>query len=243
MNNPAVVKKVLFDGHEVGCHTMYHETVGEPIFDMPGANFLLGNEIKSRLELATDTVEKVAGVRPVSFRAPRLFGSTTMVNCLEELGYTVDSSFPSYFYSRSFLPYKPSHEDWSKEGDMRILELPVFYDIDVQEDDEKHRSRDQWPMLRIKGAECFSKLCNRMLRQVKDQNGNSVLCIYLHPWEFVEMPECILTNEAEIRFKPFLYQNSGVFTLRALDEFLGAMKIVGVQFTRMKDFAALRCQP
>jgi peptidoglycan/xylan/chitin deacetylase (PgdA/CDA1 family) len=121
-----VVEDVLSAGHEVGCHTMYHETVGAPVYDVPIGSFALDSEIEGRLRIATEVIEDVAGVRPVSFRAPRLFGSTRMIQVLEKLGYLADSSFPSYFYGRDFLPYHPSSEDWSKVGEMRILEIPVF---------------------------------------------------------------------------------------------------------------------
>jgi peptidoglycan/xylan/chitin deacetylase (PgdA/CDA1 family) len=236
-NHPAVAERVLADGHEIGCHTMYHETVGTPVYDTIGANFTLDSEVKARLALATETIEQTAGVRPVSFRAPRLFGSTVMIVALEELGYVADSSFPSYFYGRDFLPYRPSREDWSQPGEMKILELPVFYDPEGSSG-EKQRGRDQWPMLRLKGAAWFSDLCLRLLGQVKDARGRSVLCVYLHPWEFVEMPQTIAADEATISFKPFLWRNTGAPALRALDEFLSAMKANGVAFMTMKDVAA-----
>jgi peptidoglycan-N-acetylglucosamine deacetylase len=236
-NNPSIVKSVLNAGHEIGCHTMYHETIGTAIFNMPGANFVLPGEVKGRLELATKTVAKVAGTRPVSFRAPRLFGSTAMINALEDLSYKVDSSFPAYFYGRDFTPYHPSSRDWSKNGKCNILEIPVFYDTDAGETDQTHRSQDQWPMLRLKGAKWFSRLCCRMLSKVRDSKDNSILCLYLHPWEFIEMPKRIITDEAEITFKPFLHKNCGDYSLAALDEFIQQMIQENVVFTTMKYYA------
>ncbi|MFA5866161.1 MAG: polysaccharide deacetylase family protein [Phycisphaerae bacterium] len=236
-NNPRMVKTILDKGHEIGCHTMYHETMGTAVFDMPGANFVLESEIKGRLELATKTVAGAAGVRPVSFRAPRLFGSTAMINALEELGYRVDSSFPCYFYHRDFTPYHPSRRDWSKNGKSTILELPVFFDMDAGQDDPTHRNRDQWPMLRLKGAKWFGNLCQRMFANVHNARGDSVLCLYLHPWEFIEMPKSVITDEAKISFQPFLYKNCGDSCLASLDEFICHMKHSNVQFTTMKDYA------
>ncbi len=236
-NNPDAVEGVLADGHEVGCHTMYHETIGMPVYDVPVGSFALESEIEGRLELATETVERVSGIRPLSFRAPRLFGSTDMIKALEKLEYRVDSSFPSYFHARDFRPYHPSEDDWSKEGDMAILELPVFYDVDAGGNGDKNRGRDQWPMLRLKGAQWFADLCERMSEKVKDKNGNSVLCVYLHPWEFVKMPDKVYTDESTIIFKPFLYRNTGSFALEALDEFISLAKQSGWQFETLKDMA------
>lgn len=204
---------------------------------MPGANFVLPGEVKGRLELATETVARAAGVRPTSFRAPRLFGSTAMIRGLEELGYTVDSSFPSYFHGREFRPYHPSARDWSKPGKMKILELPVFYDMDAGAGGTGRRSRDQWPMLRLKGATWFADLCRRMMAKAKDTKGNSLLCVYLHPWEFVPMPKAIRTDEATISFKPFLHKNCGSYALRALDAFIDRMQADGARFMTMKAYA------
>lgn len=236
-NNPASVESVLSDGHEVGCHTMYHETIGRPVYDVPVGSFSLDSEIESRLLLATDTIEKIAGVRPVSFRAPRLFGSTAMINCLERLGYLADSSFPAYYHGREFVPYHPLRDDWSRDGGLRIWEIPVFYDMDAQATDDKNRSRDQWPMLRLKGGEWFADLCRRMFARVLAGRDECVLCAYLHSWEFVEMPRKVTTDECTIAFEPFLYHKTGPAAVKALDDFLGMMRGDGVTFITMKAFA------
>ncbi|MBI3945152.1 MAG: polysaccharide deacetylase family protein, partial [Armatimonadetes bacterium] len=39
--HPEVVRQVAAAGHEVGCHSLHHETVGAPIFDVPGLKPLL----------------------------------------------------------------------------------------------------------------------------------------------------------------------------------------------------------
>lgn len=235
--NPRVVEQVLSEGHEVGAHSMYHESMGPPIFDMPGAYSVLDSEVKARLELCATVIEKVSGVRPVSFRAPRGFGSSAMVNALQELGYLVDSSLMAYYDGRDFLPYHPSSEDWTKLGDLTILELPLFYNPKGSAEGSK-RGRDQWPMMRLKGSAWFGDLCLRLLDEVKDDKGRSVLCMYIHPWEFVEMPRTLHTDEATIHLNAFLHKGTGAYQSEALDEFLGLMKDQGVAFARMRDLAA-----
>lgn len=123
---------------------------------------------------------------------------------------------------------------------MAILEVPVFYDMDADEKGEKNRGRDQWPMLRLKGAKWFADLCERMAEKVKDKSGNSVLCVYLHPWEFVKMPEKVYTDESTIAFKPFLYRNTGSSALKAIDEFIALAKEGAWRFETLKDIAAWR---
>jgi len=227
-NNSAVVERILSEGHEIGCHTMYHETVGEEVYDTIFNNHTLPSEVMPRLELATTTVELVAGVRPASFRAPRLFGSTVMANALEQLGYLVDSSFPCYFHSRDFRPYHPAADDWSRAGKMRLLELPLFFDREGPAASKTERRSDQWPMLRLRGAAWFTDLCERAF-------GNSpILCAYLHPWEFVEMPRSVANGEATINFQPFLYENTGHSAITSLDAFIGSMRDRGVDFMTMR---------
>ncbi|NLX07268.1 MAG: polysaccharide deacetylase family protein [Phycisphaerae bacterium] len=234
-HNPDIVARVLSDGHEIGCHTMFHETLGNAVFQMPGDSPVLDAEIPGRLALATDTVERIAGVRPVSFRAPRLFGSTTMVNALEDLGYRIDSSYPAYFHGSDFRPYHPDADDWARPGNMRIVELPLFYDTDAVTDDPLRRSGDQWPQLRLHGPNAFADLCRRMFPRARNAQGWSVLCVYLHPWEFVTIPEELTTDEATIRFKPFLHKNTGRPALEGLDAFIEIMKREGAAFAMMKD--------
>ena len=99
--HPEVVGLVCDSGHEVGCHSLFHETVGQPIFEIPGDYPLLPEEVENRLRLATEVVEKAAGYRPLSFRAPRLWSSTVVTNALENLGYVADASYPMYHFRRA----------------------------------------------------------------------------------------------------------------------------------------------
>jgi peptidoglycan/xylan/chitin deacetylase (PgdA/CDA1 family) len=235
--HPQSVRMAMDDGHEIGCHTFYHESVGVPVYDVPVGGFILDHEIGPRLEMATEAIEKITGVRPVSFRAPRLFGSNALVCALDRLGYRVDSSLPAYFHGREFGPYHPDRKDWTREGDLRILEIPPFFDAEAAEGGEQNRQRDQWPMLRLKGGAWFADLARRMFARVQSAGGDPLLCVYLHPWEFVQMSGVVETDESTISLKPFAYQNTGAAALRALDEFLGLMREDGVRFLTMRNCA------
>ncbi len=72
--HPEIVKLVNNAGHEVGCHSLYHETIGDEIFPIPGVKPLLPQECFLRIQIATDIVEEVLGDKVTSFRAPRLWG-------------------------------------------------------------------------------------------------------------------------------------------------------------------------
>ena len=237
LGHPDMVARVMSSGHEIGCHSMFHETFGSSVYYLPGDSPLLESEMNGRLTLATDTVESVCGIRPVTFRAPRLFGSSTLLAMLENLGYIADSSYPAYFDHHSFAPYHPSREDWSKSGDMIILEVPPFYDADVMDEEESGRNRDQWPTLRLNGGDYFADLTLRMLDKYRDGSGRSVLTVYLHPWEFVEMHTEIVTTEARIAFMPLLTKHTGHYSVNALDDYLRAMSLHHVQFRTLRSVA------
>ena len=63
----------------------YHETLGDPLFPLPNNWPILPSEVEGRLREATRIVRKASGERPVSFRCPRLWGSTHVLNVLEKL--------------------------------------------------------------------------------------------------------------------------------------------------------------
>lgn len=150
--NPEAVTKVRDAGHEIGCHTLFHETIGDALFEIPGMVPILPEEVENRIKLATDWVEEIAGIRPLSFRCPRLFGSNEVVNALEKLGYKTDATYPMYFFKERLLPYHPDKTDWTKEGGMKLIELPNFANLAMESQDEYGRDMDQWPLFRTESA-------------------------------------------------------------------------------------------
>ncbi|MCD6351047.1 MAG: polysaccharide deacetylase family protein [Armatimonadetes bacterium] len=228
--HPNVVRSVLDAGHEVGCHSLYHETIGEPLFDVPGVTPLLPEEVDHRLEVATQWVEEAAGVRPISFRAPRLFGGTGMINALERLGYVADASYPMYFYQQRLAPYHPSAEDWTQEGDLRILEIPNFADMSLESQDPYGRDRDQWPLFRTEGAAALLKHIDNFIVYVRERGVQPVLCFYFHPWEFVPQPESMFIGEGTVVPAPFIVQNCGPYALEQFSLLLDGLLERGAAF-------------
>ena len=223
--HPEVVRAVREAGHEVGCHSLYHETIGEPIFDVPGVWPLLPEEVPRRIEVATQWVEEAAGERPVSFRAPRLFGSTRMVGVLEQLGYVADASYPMYYFEERLVPYHPSEDDWTQEGDMRILEIPNFADMTIESKDPYGRDRDQWPLFRTEGATALMEHIDNFVRYVEGKGLQAVLCFYFHPWEFVEQPASMHIGEGTVVPDEFIIKNCGPVAVeeftKLVDELIG----------------------
>src|SRR4051812_2220656 len=60
---PESLRAVVRAGHEIGAHSLFHETVGDAIFPIPGDHALLPSEIAPRLALNTEWIEEICGVR------------------------------------------------------------------------------------------------------------------------------------------------------------------------------------
>jgi peptidoglycan/xylan/chitin deacetylase (PgdA/CDA1 family) len=237
---PRIVKMVDKAGHEVGCHTLYHETIGDELFPIPGLKPVLPEECFHRIEVAAGMVAKVLGRRVTSFRAPRLWGSTAMVNALEDLGFTADATYPLYFYEKRLVPYHPSRKDWTKPGNMKILEIPNFADMTIKSSDQYGRDRDQWPLFRTRGAAALIKHIDNMLEFYARKKLPAVLCFYMHPWEFYEMPQGkIHFGEGAVVPDPFIVKNCGSVAIREFDKLIVFLKSRKADFYSCRDLAGI----
>ena len=77
MKNREIVEMVNSKGYEVGCHSLFHEDVGEPSFSTSSFSPVLEEELKHRLEINIGLVKEITNKDPVSFRSPRGFASGT----------------------------------------------------------------------------------------------------------------------------------------------------------------------
>jgi peptidoglycan/xylan/chitin deacetylase (PgdA/CDA1 family) len=237
-NNPHVVESVREAGHETGCHGLVHETLGDPIFPLPNNWPIFPFEVEGRLSEATRIVEEVAGVRPVSFRCPRLWGSSKVVEVLENLGYVADATLPLYFYRELYSPYHPSKDNWVEKGDMNIIEIPNFCDLSMKSDDPYQRDRDQWPLFRTESAEALMQKVDSFIEYVSERGVRPVLAFYFHPWEFHEMPEgAIDYGEASVTPLPFITKNCGDVACREFDIMLSELKSRGGVFKTAANIA------
>jgi peptidoglycan/xylan/chitin deacetylase (PgdA/CDA1 family) len=236
--HPEVVRAVGEAGHEIGAHTLFHETVGEALFEIPGMPPLLPEEVPNRLRLCTEWIEHVGGSRPVSFRCPRLFGSTTVVRVLDELDYVADATYPMYWFRERLRPYHPSRDDWTKEGDLRIVELPNFADLSMSSNDPYGRDRDQWPRFRTESADALLRHIDGFIGYCAARGVQPFLCFYFHPWEFHPMPQGeIHFGEATVRPDPFIVKNCGPYAAEQFDLLLGKLIDRGAVFRQAQQIA------
>lgn len=237
-HNPEMVRHVQGAGHETGCHGLLHETLGDPIFPLPNNWPILPSEVAGRLEKATRIIRDICGHPPVSFRCPRLWGSTQVVNVLEALGYISDASLPLYFYGDPIIPYHPSADDWTKPGSLKLVEIPNFCDLDMTSNDPYQRDRDQWPLFRTKDAMALMEKADGFLKHVASRGHRPVLCFYFHPWEFHPMPQGgIDFGECTVTPQPFIVENCGSYALEQFDSLCRLLKAAGGRFITARDLA------
>ena len=224
-SNPSVLKMVQAAGHEIGCHGLYHETLGDPLFPLPNNWPVCDFEVEGRIREATRIITELSGKSPLSFRCPRLWGSNTVVQVLEKLGYKADATLPLFFYRTMIRPYHPDPKDWTKEGSLKLVEIPNFCDLEMESHDPWNRDRDQWPLFRTEGSRFLLDKIDGFLKYVEARGIRPMLCFYFHPWEFQEMPQGALDfGEADVTPKPFITKNCGK---PALQEF--AILLKGLQ--------------
>jgi len=105
--------------HEVGLHGYAHECWGEPKWWLRHDRPLTTEQKREYLAESLDAVEKATSHTPKSFRAPYLVIDMESLRLLDEFGFEVDSSSPSY-YGIPPKPYRPNG--------LSLLEIPVSAD-------------------------------------------------------------------------------------------------------------------
>lgn len=235
--HPEAVKLVQNSGNEVGCHSMCHETVGDVLYEIPNELALLPEEVPLRLKIGNDIVADILGEQPKSFRSPRLWGSTAVVNALEDMGYIADASYPMFYYKDRLVPYHPSKEDWTEQGDMNIIEIPNFADMAMESTHPLEMDRDQWPIFRTKGAGALMEHVNNFDSFVKEKELPTVLCFYMHPWEFVPMKKEYYFGMATVIPDTFLIDGCGERGVNGLSEIIDILAERGAAFMSAKSLA------
>lgn len=126
---PEIIKKIVDDKHELGCHGLNHEMFW----------FKSYKDQLKEIEKATNIIEEVSSYRPKMFRTPKFGVSIKTIKALEKLDYEIDSSVMPNAVTKilkglykvhslvgaPMMPYYPSYVDITKKGDSTILEIPL----------------------------------------------------------------------------------------------------------------------
>lgn len=113
---PGLVKEVCAAGHELACHSFFHQAIFR----------LSPKEFREDTVLAKSVIEDAAGEPICGYRAPSFSmtpGTDWAIDILGELGFTYDSSVNPIkhdFYSNANAPRMPH-----KRGKSQVTELPI----------------------------------------------------------------------------------------------------------------------
>lgn len=158
-NRPDVLREIYQYGHEIGSHSYYHTSIKAQTKP----------EIENQILLSTKAIENAVGVRPVSFRAPGHSACNDLMALLQDNGYLVEASAEKI----NSYPYHPDENDWTLEGNMSILRVPV-----------SHTPAYFYPPTTYNRSwiDCFNKAVS-----TQSDKDIKVIVIGLHPWELVEI--------------------------------------------------------
>jgi polysaccharide deacetylase family protein (PEP-CTERM system associated) len=165
---PALVREIASDGHEIGCHSFWHRLVYD----------LSPEEFAADTTLACDAIEAACGHRPRVYRAPSYSiteRSLWALDILPGLGFTHDSSIYPVHHDRYGIPGFPRHAITRQTSKGPILEVPPAAV-------ELRPGRN----IPVGGGGYLRMLPYRYtaagIRTMNHRDGIPA-CIYIHPWE------------------------------------------------------------
>ena len=205
--HPELVKKIVQNGHEIGCHSYLHRLV----YDLTPEDFYADTK------KAKDTLEQITGITVKGYRAPSYSitrESLWAIPILNELGFTFDSSIFPVHHDRYGIPDAPRYPfvwDVSKKTpeihgpyNEATTQLPQHmlaeYPISTTTILGKNIPISGGGYFRL-FPYWFTKMA---LRKINEKEKRQFI-FYLHPWEFD--PEQPRFNNAS-RFSRFRHYNN-----------------------------------
>lgn len=167
--NPALVRRIYADGHEIACHSLNHERLHR----------LTPDSFREDVRRSLDELAQITGAAVLGYRAPTFSidrQTAWAIDVLAELGVLYDSSIYPVRHDRYGVPGAPRGPFWAGGRSNSLLELPPL------------TLRFAGLNLPIGGGGYFRLLPRMMMeaafRQVKRRVRPSVAMLYFHPWEF-----------------------------------------------------------
>lgn len=235
--NKETVELIDDNGFEIGCHSLFHEDLGEVNFASSSISRILDEELENRLKLNVEIVKGITKKDPLSFRSPRGFGSNKLIKVLEKIGFKQDSSYLQFNRGDKDFPYFASKNNWEEEGKSDILELPCFaFDMENAVDNSFAKRLDQWPRIRTHGADFVFENMQPIVEKHIKRYGFSALTFYIHPWEFYSMPKSIKYAEGTLYYDEFLYKNTGEKQIKEFDKFIKQLLEFNFKIVEFSEF-------
>jgi len=174
---PDLLKQIVLDGHEVGCHYHFHD------FMYKESN----SEISKNLEIAKRNIFKATGIEPIGFRAP----SFSISRERNDIFYEIEKHF-QYDSSYVLNLLRISKEQYLKEIPFTLENL---VEIPIVPKSFFHKS------IRIKSGGTFLRFFNKqMMKEVMEYNLSEGFTpqVYLHPYDYLQ------NREFWVPFKHFI---------------------------------------
>jgi polysaccharide deacetylase family protein (PEP-CTERM system associated) len=183
--HPGVVRRIVEEGHEVGCHSFAHRLV----FDLSPAEF------RADTLLAMRVIEDAGGCSPRVYRAPSYSVTARSMWALEilaECGFTHDSSIYPIAHDRYGIPGFARHARTIETPSGPIHEVPVAT--------AKVLGDGVAPV----GGGAYLRLLPYAyiaagIRRINATEGEPA-CVYVHPWELdADVPRLAQNGIARLR--------------------------------------------
>lgn len=191
---PDLIKQIVKDGHEVACHGVDHF-----------------NPKSTDVSESKKIVEKVAGVKIVGYRQPRM--SQIDYKELAKCGYKYDSSV-----NPAFIPGRYNHFNTPRVPFMRedILEIPTSVATLA-------RVPLFWLALHLFPVKMYVQMAEMAIKKT------GYFATYFHPWEFAK-----LGGFASV--PKYIKQNSGDRLVQRLKQVIVSLKRADYDFLTYKEF-------
>ena len=244
---PDVVRMVIKDGHEIGCHGLLHEV--DKAFDV-----LPLNVQTAHLKKAKSLLEDISGTEVVSFRAPALRVNKHTPIALQEAGFKIDSSispqrldmFLSFGSMNKFQrllsprsPYVTKTNNLARRGSGQIIEIPLSSFI--------------FPLVGST-MRAFPKTNTALSRLLimESRKKNIPIVTYMHPNEFIDessesvdkipgrsknIIEYLLADVVRRKIK---VKNLGPGAFRLYEDQIKLLKKYDYEFITMKDYCRVK---
>ena len=186
---PDLIKQIVKDGHEVACHGVDHF-----------------NPKSTDVSESKKIVEKVAGVKIVGYRQPRM--SQIDYKELAKCGYKYDSSV-----NPAFIPGRYNHFNTPRVPFMRedVLEIPTSVATLA-------RVPLFWLALHLFPVKMYVRMAEMAIKKT------GYFATYFHPWEFAALTES--------KFIPwYIRENSGKKLIDRLERVIINLCQKGYEFT------------
>tara|TARA_Y100001936_G_scaffold224491_1_gene242139 strand:+ start:1663 stop:2535 length:873 start_codon:yes stop_codon:yes gene_type:complete len=182
---PELIKEISSDGHEIACHYNFHD-------DIKDSN---REEFAENLDIAIDSIQKVAGYKPLGFRAPNFAINPDNYWAYEELSkrFEYDSSYKTSKNIESLEKEKNFIFDNNFLREFFIYGMPIL--------GNKISFRSGGTFLRL-----FSK--KLLLKSMKEcHDMGHIPLIYMHPYEMTANHEFWISwnDLSKLDFKKRIY--------------------------------------